>query len=161
MKRLFFFTFLFLACVANALGQVQIVLSPDNYGSKISDVQYGIFFEEINHAADGGLWSEMVSNRSFEDNSSDPENWWTDENTTLSIATENLMNSAQQQYLHVVPSADGAIWGNKGYWGMRLDGQSSYTLTFFARADVAFSTTLTASLLSYLFIICAFLYSWF
>ena len=149
MKRLFFFTFLFLACVANALGQVQIVLSPDNYGSKISDVQYGIFFEEINHAADGGLWSEMVSNRSFEDNSSDPENWWTDENTTLSIATENLMNSAQQQYLHVVPSADGAIWGNKGYWGMRLDGQSSYTLTFFARADVAFSTTLTASLLDY------------
>ena len=27
---------------------------------------FGIFFEDINHAADGGLYAEMVQNRSFE-----------------------------------------------------------------------------------------------
>ena len=27
---------------------------------------YGIFFEDINHAADGGLYAEMIRNRSFE-----------------------------------------------------------------------------------------------
>lgn len=129
--------------------QVHLKLFPDEYGSKISDAQYGIFFEEINHAADGGLWSEMISNRSFEDNATYPERWWYEENTTLSIANDNPMNTAQQQYLHVKPSADGAIFGNNGYWGMRLDEQSSYTLTFFVRADKAFSTTLTASLLQY------------
>ena len=27
---------------------------------------FGIFFEDLNHAADGGLYAEMVQNRSFE-----------------------------------------------------------------------------------------------
>ena len=48
--------------------QVQLNLFPDKYGTSLAEKPYGIFFEEINHAADGGLWSEMVSNRSFEDN---------------------------------------------------------------------------------------------
>ena len=129
--------------------QVQLKLFPDKYGTKISDAQYGIFFEEINHAADGGLWSEMVSNRSFEDNDYQPENWWGDGNTQIELGTSNLMNSAQSQYMHVIPSASGADIRNGGYWGMRLDGQSSYTLTFFARADAAFTTTLKANLLDY------------
>ena len=28
---------------------------------------YGIFFEEINHAGEGGLYAELIQNRSFED----------------------------------------------------------------------------------------------
>ena len=28
---------------------------------------YGLFFEDINHAADGGLYPEMIRNRAFED----------------------------------------------------------------------------------------------
>jgi len=33
---------------------------------EISDILYGIFFEDINFAADGGLYAEMIQNRSFE-----------------------------------------------------------------------------------------------
>ncbi|MCO7127894.1 hypothetical protein NIE88_19300 [Sporolactobacillus shoreicorticis] len=33
--------------------------------SSLNDL-YGIFFEDLNHAADGGLYAEMVQNRSFE-----------------------------------------------------------------------------------------------
>ena len=148
MRKVFNVAFLLFAFLATTFGQVQLVLSPDKYGNMISDVQYGIFFEEINHAADGGLWSEMVSNRSFEDNLDQPENWWADGNTQIKLGTSNLMNSAQSQYMHVTPSSTGADIRNGGYWGMRLDGQDSYTLTFFARADVAFSTTLKANLIS-------------
>lgn len=36
-------------------------------GVAISPSLYGIFFEEINHAGDGGLYAELVRNRSFED----------------------------------------------------------------------------------------------
>ena len=32
----------------------------------ISDLLFGVFFEDINFAADGGLYAEMVANRSFE-----------------------------------------------------------------------------------------------
>lgn len=35
-------------------------------GAKVPDTMYGIFFEDINYAADGGLYAEMVKNRSFE-----------------------------------------------------------------------------------------------
>ena len=36
-------------------------------GNVVNDAMYGIFFEEINHAGDGGLYAEMVQNRGFEE----------------------------------------------------------------------------------------------
>ena len=35
-------------------------------GAPIQNTMYGIFFEDINYAADGGLYGELVKNRSFE-----------------------------------------------------------------------------------------------
>ena len=35
-------------------------------GAAVSPTMYGIFFEDINYAADGGLYGELVKNRSFE-----------------------------------------------------------------------------------------------
>ncbi|MDE5739503.1 MAG: alpha-L-arabinofuranosidase, partial [Bacteroidaceae bacterium] len=35
-------------------------------GAPIASTMYGIFFEDINYAADGGLYAELVKNRSFE-----------------------------------------------------------------------------------------------
>lgn len=36
-------------------------------GAAVASSMYGVFFEEINHAGDGGLYAELVRNRSFED----------------------------------------------------------------------------------------------
>ena len=35
-------------------------------GNKINEGMIGLFFEDINYAADGGLYAEMIENRSFE-----------------------------------------------------------------------------------------------
>ena len=35
-------------------------------GCRIQDGMIGLFFEDINYAADGGLYAEMIENRSFE-----------------------------------------------------------------------------------------------
>ena len=35
-------------------------------GAPVQSTMYGIFFEDINYAADGGLYAELVKNRSFE-----------------------------------------------------------------------------------------------
>lgn len=32
----------------------------------VSDIMYGLFYEDINNAADGGIYAELVQNRSFE-----------------------------------------------------------------------------------------------
>lgn len=47
------------------MGQSQITVRPDRVTGQLGDL-YGIFFEDLNHAADGGLYAEMVQNRSFE-----------------------------------------------------------------------------------------------
>ncbi len=45
----------------------RITVQADKLGANISPLLYGIFFEEINRAGDGGLYAEMLQNRSFED----------------------------------------------------------------------------------------------
>ena len=42
-----------------------ITIYQDKTYKKLGDL-FGLFFEDINHAADGGLYAEMVQNRSFE-----------------------------------------------------------------------------------------------
>ncbi len=41
-------------------------ITPKKLGAAIPSTLYGIFFEDINYAADGGLYGELVKNRSFE-----------------------------------------------------------------------------------------------
>ena len=50
----------------NANAQRQLNLVANKPGATIQPTMYGIFFEDINFGADGGLYAEMVQNRSFE-----------------------------------------------------------------------------------------------
>lgn len=43
-----------------------LTLQTNKPGAKIEPTMYGLFFEDINYAADGGLYAEMIKNRSFE-----------------------------------------------------------------------------------------------
>ena len=63
-------TFLTIALMMGAsMGQAQINVNIDaqQRGPEISPTHYGIFYEDINHAADGGIYAELIRNRSFED----------------------------------------------------------------------------------------------
>lgn len=52
----------------NSVGeQDEIIINLQERGVDISSTMYGVFFEEINHAGDGGLYAELVQNRSFEE----------------------------------------------------------------------------------------------
>lgn len=46
----------------------QIVVDFSKPGVRVQPSMYGIFFEEINHSGDGGLYAELIQNRGFEDN---------------------------------------------------------------------------------------------
>ncbi|GHV32580.1 hypothetical protein FACS18949_03950 [Clostridia bacterium] len=50
----------------SAAMSVVITLSGANTGADIPDTLYGLFFEDINYAGDGGIYPELVNNRSFE-----------------------------------------------------------------------------------------------
>ena len=49
----------------------EITVDPNGRGAAIDDTMYGVFFEDINRAADGGLYAELVQNRSFEYSTAD------------------------------------------------------------------------------------------
>ncbi|MBQ7683750.1 MAG: hypothetical protein IJT48_04625, partial [Bacteroidaceae bacterium] len=72
MKRTTLLLFLFAA--ATLLSQAKTYPAPAG-GTPISRELWGIFFEDINYAGDGGLYAEMVQNRSFEYSLAEHEGW--------------------------------------------------------------------------------------
>jgi alpha-L-arabinofuranosidase len=57
---------LFLSLTGSAQKDKSIIVDVDKPSSAIQPTMWGIFFEDINFGADGGLYAEMVKNRSFE-----------------------------------------------------------------------------------------------
>ncbi|MDE5969159.1 MAG: arabinosidase, partial [Muribaculaceae bacterium] len=83
----------------------------------MSPTHYGIFYEDINHAADGGLYAELIRNRSFEDDST-PINWFGVGDAKISLVQDALLNDVQHNALNVTVSSPGDGVRNEGFWGM-------------------------------------------
>ncbi|MBN1180720.1 MAG: alpha-L-arabinofuranosidase [Bacteroidales bacterium] len=68
MKKPCFFVIIlaFLFSFHNVNAQTPIIVNYEDYQAVIQPTMWGIFFEDINFAADGGIYAELVKNRSFE-----------------------------------------------------------------------------------------------
>lgn len=60
-------TALLLSSCGGIVPEEELVINLQEKGAEVAPSMYGIFFEEINHAGDGGLYAELVKNRSFEE----------------------------------------------------------------------------------------------
>ncbi|MHB8523448.1 MAG: alpha-L-arabinofuranosidase C-terminal domain-containing protein [Limisphaerales bacterium] len=133
-------------------GTAELAVQVDQPGVRISPTLYGIFFEEINCAGDGGLYAEMVRNRSFED--SDKPDHWSLVTTgaakgELAVDSESPMNEHNRHALRLTirETGKGAVGAaNEGYWGMSLTKNATYELSFLARRDDGFRGPLQVSL---------------
>ena len=54
---------LLLSSCKDAAPKEELVINLQEKGAEVASSMYGIFFEEINHAGDGGLYAELVKNR--------------------------------------------------------------------------------------------------
>ncbi len=144
-KPLLFSAALCLAMGASA--QVTMNIDAQRRSALTSDYQYGLFFEEINHAGDGGLYAELIRNRSFEDNASAPDCWeavkQSGQSVSLTLKTNQLLNAAQQACLQVTVSGANetkkAGVANTGFWGMHFVTDSTYSLNIWVKASDAFN----------------------
>jgi alpha-N-arabinofuranosidase len=114
---------------ADVKGKEATTLSADLYVdvtevvSEIAPTMYGIFFEDINFAIDGGLYAELVKNRSFEFDK--PLRGWTvlkDKGIgvrTLPMNTENPRNSRYMR-VQIDEAGSGAGLKNEGFRGMGI-----------------------------------------
>lgn len=123
----------------------------------ISDLLYGVFFEDINFAADGGLYAEMVINRSFEYGSlaaGDQLHGWSTvgnaENTVQINDTENALNENNTNYLVIKnTSSEKAGIANKGFLdGMAIEDGVTYDFSVYAKALTAFDGEVTVRLVA-------------
>lgn len=154
MKKLLTSILCGIALSANA--QVDINIDINNVGPKISPTHYGIFFEDINHAADGGLYAELIQNRSFEDSETLPVHWNavhnSKSNAKIEVTAEDPLNSAHNKSLRVMVTAadDVNLAGvsNEGYWGINIVKGRIYKLSFWAKSDKKYKGTLKALLRS-------------
>ncbi len=67
MKKTLFTCALALSSLLPSFAQQHVMeINTKKVGAPIQETMYGFFFEDINYAADGGLYAEMIKNRSFE-----------------------------------------------------------------------------------------------
>lgn len=133
------------AAIAPAVSaQVDIAIDAANRGPVIGNLHYGIFYEEINHAGDGGLYAELIRNRSFEDNASSPEYWSKVGTAELKLVSAGLLGEAQSKALEVKIAKAGDGVANEGYWGINAVANRRYDLSLWVKGS--WSGTLTATL---------------
>lgn len=123
----------------------------------ISPTLWGIFFEDINLSADGGIYPELVRNRSFED-ADTPESWQfasADGKSSANMVKPDYtakpaivpLNPLNQKSLRI--RAGGVFTlENAGYWGMNFVKGDGYTLKLAARVEGGFAAPLTAKLVT-------------
>ncbi|MDL2208391.1 carbohydrate binding domain-containing protein [Parabacteroides sp. OttesenSCG-928-O15] len=113
----------------------------------ISDLLMGIFFEDINYAADGGLYAELVQNRDFEyrpeENRRDPE--WNSKKAwsvkageiDFNIETSSPIHENNSHYAALTIKQAGAALVNEGFDGIVLKAGDKYDFSLFARSPEA------------------------
>lgn len=122
-------------------------------GKPISENLMGIFFEDLNYAADGGLYAEMIQNRSFEYTPTDvnwgknPHNNWYYFTSwdlsrdgagisTISIETNDPIHPNNPHYLMysaLTPGEKGVGLRNNGYDGIVVRKGERYHFSVFMR----------------------------
>ena len=101
-------------------GQAEIQVDPGMKGAAISPTLHGIFFEEISHAGEGGLYAEMIQNRGFED-SRLPPGTSLQAGSIVPVRTPHFMLPGSKASDWTMPWNLGSQWpGWSGGAGMRL-----------------------------------------
>lgn len=112
---------------------------PDSAKS-ISDKLIGIFFEDINYGADGGLYAELIQNRDFEYSLNDRQEWnstyaWTlkGEGTRMAVETAEPLHANNPHYVVLDTKTPGASLINSGFDGIVVRKGEKYDFSVFAR----------------------------
>ncbi|MGN8039642.1 alpha-L-arabinofuranosidase C-terminal domain-containing protein [Chitinophaga sp. 22321] len=122
------------------------IVNAQTKSKKISKDLFGIFFEDISYAADGGLYAELVQNRSFEYTPADRREWnpftaW--EYLTkgygygrVSVESSQPLHPGNPHYAVLRiddPGQEGVGLLNKGFDGIVVKTGAQYRFSVFAR----------------------------
>ena len=137
MKRRFtlLFTFLLITLVRVYPEYVnKIVVQTNKIGAEIQPTMYGHFFEDINYGADGGLYAELIKNRSFEF----PQNfmgWYIFGNVKLLNDGPFDKNPHYVRLSYSGHPAKSTGIENEGFFGIGIEAGENYRFSVWARGE--------------------------
>jgi len=125
---------LFLSAQQLVAQKTNLEVDATNYLAEIAPTMYGIFFEDINFAADGGLYAELVKNRSFEFTL--PKMGWLEPNSNrhtyntesgIAVVVQQTNTESNANFLQVtVNNPKGYQLINEGFRGMGIKKSEVY-----------------------------------
>ena len=127
--------------------QAQVLVNVDTHSTKtVSPDLYGIFFEDINNAADGGIYAELIRNRSFEDDNKDIPTWSVC-GASHKLVTKGLLNKVQGHALELTFAGKQLqTLTNDGFWGINAVQGRPYKLSLWIKGK--YNGTVKAQLVS-------------
>jgi alpha-N-arabinofuranosidase len=140
---------------ASAAAPVHLTIDTGDIVSPVSPTLYGLMTEEINHAFDGGLYAELLQNRTFRDSWQDIDHWdlvrlghssatmQPDKTTGPSKA---LPYSLKLTATTASPGSEAGI-ASSGYWGVPLKAHTTYRGSFYAKVSDEAVGPVTAKLI--------------
>lgn len=126
------------AATAVSLSAAMITVDVAKPGAAINPAMWGIFFEDINFGADGGLYAELVKNRGFE--FPEPLMGWTKLSPSkakgdLSVRDDQPFNVANPHYVRLTSEGTGPFGlANEGFRGIGAKRGEDYVFSVRARA---------------------------
>ena len=147
-----------LAAEPDAPPTATVTVHLDQPAKPISPDLFGIFFEDINYAADGGLYAELVQNRSFEYSRADNRDWDALTNWELvrrgggrgsiEVGSSDPLhpNNPHHAVLAVDSSGDGVGLSNGGFGGIAVKEGAKYDVSVFAKQSAGSAVDLVARL---------------
>lgn len=115
-----------------------LTIDPNKVLHNVSPDLYGIFFEEINQAGDGGLYGELIRNGRFSDSNA-PDHWKSIGGSKMTLSSED------DPRVLIVEGSAGCGVQNDGYWGIAVEKGQSYQLKFRANSTVDLLVSLVDS----------------
>jgi alpha-L-arabinofuranosidase len=133
---------------------VTLTVRVDQPGVKIDPLFYGLMTEEINYSYDGGLYAELIRNRTFRDNPQNPVNWsvvkYDGGEGSIALENDPVPDTALTAALKLDASSLKAKQrvgvANEGYWGIPVKPDTPYRASFYAKASSGFKGPLTVAI---------------
>lgn len=135
MKKQLWIAFCLTFATAAALQGHTLKVRLDKPGAEIPATMYGLFFEDINYAADGGLYAELIKNRSFEFHPNHFQGWNCAGNVSLRSDGPFERNPHYVRLSSAGHKEKRSSISNEGFFGICVKKDEKYELSLWARAD--------------------------
>jgi alpha-N-arabinofuranosidase len=118
-------------CASCTPAPTTLTVDTTKTGPRVSPTLFGSFLEDISHSVEGGLYGELIQNRSMMA-ATTPDHWSALGGATISLDPTHPLNAALTRSL-LVTGAGGVA--NDGFWGIPVHPATTYTASFFAQTD--------------------------